>query len=257
VPRFRRLVIETTGLADPTPVLSTILHERVIQYHFRVGNVITTVDAVNAESQLRKFPEVLKQIAVADRIVVTKTDLVDAAHVVALQAHLSRLNPGAVLINANPGNATAAQLLGEDVFTVANKDREVERWFERAPLGASRTLARSSGSAHAQGVESFVLEFDDAVNWTVFGVWLTLLLQSHGDRILRIKGLLDVQGCDTPVVIHGVQHLVHPPSHLQAWPPGRRQSKLVFIVIGIDSVQIRQSFEVFQESLGKHPRVVH
>lgn len=257
VPRFRRLVIETTGLADPTPVLSTILHERVIQYHFRVGNVITTVDAVNAESQLCKFPEVLKQIAVADRIVVTKTDLVDAAHVVVLQAHLSRLNPGAVLINANPGNATAAQLLGEDVFTVANKDREVERWFERAPLGASRTLARSSGSAHAQGVESFVLEFDDAVNWTVFGVWLTLLLQSHGDRILRIKGLLDVQGCDTPVVIHGVQHLVHPPSHLQAWPPGRRQSKLVFIVIGIDSVQIRQSFEVFQESLGKHPRVVH
>ena len=257
VPRFRRLVIETTGLADPTPVLSTILHERVIQYHFRVGNVITTVDAVNAESQLRKFPEVLKQIAVADRIVVTKTDLVDAAHVVVLQAHLSRLNPGAVLINANPGNATAAQLLGEDVFTVANKDREVERWFERAPLGASRTLARSSGSAHAQGVESFVLEFDDAVNWIVFGVWLTLLLQSHGDRILRIKGLLDVQGCDTPVVIHGVQHLVHPASHLQAWPPGRRQSKLVFIVIGIDSVQIRQSFEVFQESLGKHPRVVH
>ncbi len=257
VPRFRRLVIETTGLADPTPVLSTIMHERVIQYHFRVGNVITTVDAVNAESQLRKFPEALKQIAVADRIVLTKVDLVDAAHLVVLQAHLSRLNPGAVLVNAKPGNATAAHLLGDDVFTVANKGREVERWFERAPLGASRTLARSSGSAHALGVASFVLEFEDAVNWTVFGVWLTLLLQSHGDRILRIKGLLDVQGCDTPVVIHGVQHLVHPPSHLQAWPPGRRQSKLVFIVIGIDSVQIRQSFEVFQESLGKHPRVVH
>ena len=249
VPPFRRMVIESTGLADPVPVLSTIMYERVIQSHFRVGNVITTVDAVNAERQFETFAEIFKQIAVADRIVITKSDLVDTAHLEGLQDHLSRLNPGAVMLHAHHGEISARELLGQDVFDPQTKAAEVIRWLKPGPLGAHRTLVRATSRQHAMQVRSFVLDFDRQLNWTVFGVWLSLLLQAHGDRILRVKGLLNVYGSETPVVVHGVQHLVHPPSHLPGWPAGPRHSRLVFITRDLEEALIRHSFDVFQRTL--------
>jgi G3E family GTPase len=254
VPAFSRMVIETTGLADPTPVLSTIMHDRVIKHHFRVGNVITTVDAVNAGEQLVHYPAALKQIAVADRIVITKTDLADAAHVQALQARLSQINPGAVVLQSAGEPPSAQHLLGEDVFDLDSKAAEVARWLEVAPLGLHRSLARPlTNNRHTNGIFSFVLDIDRKVDWTVFGVWLTLLLNTHGDRVLRVKGLLDVAGSDTPVVVHGVQHLIHPPSHLPSWPEGLRRSRLVFILRDLEPSAIERSFVVFQQALANRP----
>jgi G3E family GTPase len=249
IPSFHRMVIETTGLADPVPVLSTIMHERVIQYHFRVGNVITTVDAVNAANQFDTFPEAFKQIAVADRIVITKTDLVNTTQLQVLHDQLKRWNPGALILDAHQGEASAQHLLGHDIFDPKTKAAEVARWLAPGPLGAHKTLARPSASEHAARIRSFVVTFERQMNWTVFGVWLSLLLQAHGDRILRVKGLLNVQGSETPVVVHGVQHLVHPPSHLAGWPTDGRQSQLVFITLEIEEAQIRHSLEVFQHVL--------
>lgn len=253
IPAFKRLVIETSGLADPTPVLATLMHERVIRHQYRVGNVITTVDAVNAASQLAQFPQAIKQIAVADRMVMTKTDLVDVAHVRALQARLSRINGAPTVLQSLHRPPSAQQLLGEDVFDIKTKSAEVARWLQSAPLGPHRTLAGAGSGSHVDNICSLVLALDQQLDWHVFGVWLTLLLHAHGDRVLRVKGLLDVLGCDTPVVIHGVQHLVHPPVHLSGWPDGPRRSQLVFIARGMDQATIQNSFAVFQQALARRP----
>ncbi len=253
IPAFQRMVIETTGLADPTPVLSTLLHDRVIRHHFRVGNVVTTVDAVHASSQLARFPEAWKQVAVADRIVITKTDLVDPASLQALQAQLGSLHAVPQMCSTLASLPCADALLGQDVFDPANKSAEVARWLAPAPLGSQRSLARP----HMGGLTSFVLDIQEQVDWNVFGVWLSLLLQAHGDRVLRVKGLLDVAGSDTPVVVHGVQHLVHPPSHLSAWPAGPRRSQLVFITLGLAPGLVENSFKVFQQTLARRPGVPH
>ncbi|QHE76184.1 CobW family GTP-binding protein [Hydrogenophaga sp. PBL-H3] len=243
VPAFTRMVIETTGLADPTPVLSTLMHERVIRHHFRVGTVITTVDAVNAATTLQRFPEALKQIAVADRIVVTKTDLAAPEAVQALRARLAGMNGLALLLESAGAPPAAAWLLGEEGGAGPS-----HRAPERAPLGTHRSLVREAG-AHASGVASFSLDLDGPMDWTVFGVWLSLLLHAHGDRVLRVKGLLDVAGTERPVVVHGVQHLIHPPTHLAAWPAGERRSRLVFITQGLAPDLIRRSLSAFLAAL--------
>lgn len=248
VPPFTRMVIETTGLADPTPVLSTLMHERVIRHHFSVGTVITTVDAVNAAATLARFPEALKQIAVADRIVITKTDLVAPEAVQALRTSLAGINALAMVMESAGAPPAAALLLGGEGGAGL-----VDAAPERPPLGAHRSLVRDAGP-HASGVASFTLDLDHQVDWTVFGVWLSLLLHTHGDRVLRVKGLLDVAGTDRPVVVHGVQHLIHPPTHLAAWPAGERRSKLVFITQGIAPDSIRRSLAAFLAALS--PRLV-
>ena len=243
VPAFRRLVIETTGLADPTPVLSTLMHERVIRHHFRVGGVITTVDAVNAAATLARFPEATKQVAVADRLIVTKTDLVAPEAVQTLRAQLAQLNALAVVHESDGQPLAAGQLLGDE--GTATHPHQVP---ERGPLGVHRSLVQPPAGAPG-GVASFTLDLDTQVDWTVFGVWLSLLLHTHGQRVLRVKGLLDVQGAERPVVVHGVQHLIHPPEHLAAWPPGERRSRLVFITQGLAPDLIRRSLTAFLQAL--------
>jgi G3E family GTPase len=225
VPAFRRLVVESSGLADPFPILSTVQADPVLRHHFRLGNVVTTVDAVNGIGR----PESIKQVAVADRLVLTKTDL--APDSTALTKRLRRINPDAPLWYAAEQTIGAAELFDDTV---------------RSPLRAIPvTPARPHGS-----VRAFALAFDGALDWTMFGVWLTMLLNRHGAKVLRVKGILNVAGSATPVVVHGVQHLVHPPVHMTAWPDADRQSHLVFIVDGLDPTAIERSLRAF---LGNAP----
>ena len=222
VPAFRRLVVESSGLADPFPILSTVQADPVLRHHFRLGGVVTTVDAVNGIGR----PESVKQVAVADRLVLTKTDLVDDS--AALVATLRRINPDAPLWTAAEQPA-AASLFDDGV---------------RSPLRAvSTTPDRPHGA-----VQAFSLAFDGALDWTMFGVWLTMLLNRHGEKVLRVKGILNVAGSAAPAAVHGVQHLVHPPIHMAGWPDQDRRSRLVFIVDGLDRTAIERSLRAFLAS---------
>jgi G3E family GTPase len=241
VPWFKRLVVESTGLADPFPILSTVQADPVLRHHFRLGNVITTVDAVNGAAHLARHPESVKQVAIADRLVLSKTDLADDPTTVAVLAEVRRLNPSAPLWrSADVIDADA--LLSHDVFALATKSEQVERWFaQELALGQHHhDVNRHDASVHA-----FALVFEEALDWTMFGVWLSMLLNRHGPAVLRVKGILNVAGSETPVAVHGVQHLVHPPVHLAAWPDADRRSRLVFIVDGLARADIERSFRAF------------
>ncbi len=241
VPSFRRLVVETTGLADPTPALSTITADPVLRHHFRIAGVIATVDAVNGLDQLRHQPESVKQVAVADRLVLTKTDLCDADAVAALVAALRTLNPDAPLMRAADGVFDLAGLLGERplVGKVTSGMRCIE------VDGGADALATEPHRTGVGDAASFSLVVEQPLDWTAFGLWLTLLLNRHGDRVLRVKGLLNLVGNDAPVAIHGVQRLVQAPDHLPAWPDADQRSRLVFITRGLDPALIARSMRAF------------
>jgi G3E family GTPase len=245
IPAFVRLVIETTGLADPVPVLSTVMYDRVLQHHFRVGNVVTTVDAVNGAANLGQFPECQKQVAVADRLVITKLDIADAAQTPALYAQLAQVNPSAPCLALDVAQLDARHLLGADAFDRASKSDEVAQWLQatrqRNYLSLGSTGAQGGSANVHRDIVAFALDLPEAVDWTVFSVWLSLLLHAHGPQILRVKGLLNVEGADRPVVLHGVQQLVHPPSHLERWPTDDHASRLVFIVRGLEPQRIQES----------------
>ena len=248
VPPFRRLVIETSGLADPAPIMYTIMSEPVIRHHFRLGNVVTTVDAVNGASQLERFPETRKQAAIADRLVLTKTDLAGTGEALALEAALGRINPAVPISRAAEGNLDPDDLLAGDLYEAEAKLEEVRRWMQGPGAGTHDHAGHEAGSGlsrHGDDIRSFCLTFDAPMDWSAFGIWLTMLLHAHGENVLRVKGILNVLDRDTPVVVHGVQHLIHPPVHLDAWPDGDRRSRLVFITHSLSRERIEASLAAF------------
>ena len=241
VPMFRRVVIESTGLADPFPVLTTLHADPVLKHHFRMAGVVTTVDAVNGARQLAMHPESVKQVAVADRIVLTKTDLAAAPTVASVVRRVRAINPDCVVLDAHASGGADAALLSDDA-TVAfgRRDPTIQAW-----LAEEMQAAATGASRHAYDIHAFALVFDQPLEWTAFGIWLTMLLNRHGNEVLRVKGILDVAGADAPVAVHGVQHLVHPPVHMRAWPDGERRSRIVFIVKGLERGAIERSLAAF------------
>jgi G3E family GTPase len=247
VPRFTRLAIETTGLADPAPIVSTLMAEPVLRHHVRLGSIVTTVDAVNGFLHLRDNPESVKQVAVADRLVVTKTDLADPRAVAELETALRRLNPTAPILDARTSPWDPEALMAGDVYDPASKRAEVALWLREA---ASRHVVDPAHhghdpNRHGADIRAFSLTFDQPLDWTAFGLWLTMLLHAHGQSVLRVKGILNVAGLPAPVVIHGVQHVVHPPAHLERWPDAERRSRIVFIVRGLEPALLERSFAAF------------
>jgi G3E family GTPase len=221
VPPFRRVVVETTGLADPAPILATLLSEPLVRHQYEPELVIATVDAQHG----LRHEESVRQAAAADRIVVTKTDLASAGEV---ERELSALNPTAELLEVVLGDVAPERLFAR----VEHDPRDVR--VEEAPHGHD-------------GVAALCLFLDEPLDWTAFGVWLTMLLQARGRDVLRVKGLLDVGG-PGPVVLNGVQHVVHPPIHLDAWPDDDRRSRLVFVGRGLDEGAIRASLAAFNRA---------
>ena len=243
IPWFDRIVIETTGLADPGPILYTLLSEPVIRHHFQPGNVITSVDVVNAELHLSRNAEGIKQVAAADRLVLTKSDLAAPGQTDIVRNELARLNPSARLWDAAQEAVDADFLLDAMPSAPAPSPARYRPWNEGA--GAGWADATRGPRPHTESVSSMSLTVDRPMDWTAFGIWLSLLLNRHGDDVLRVKGILCVEGSDTPVFINGVQHIVHPPRHLERWPTPDHRSRIVFITRGIDHRQLRRSLEAF------------
>ena len=343
VPRYDRVVIESSGLADPAPVVHTLTADPVLRCHYRPGAVVTVVDAVHGSTQLDRYPESVKQVALADRMVLTKTDLAGPEESALLRGRLQAMNPAAPIhlaadpARAGPGTsadagtgaagggagdggagdggagdgpeftADALALLVEDVHRPDSRQAEAERWLGPAPgreagppaahrpdtaIGRPEAIAGSEagrqsvdsgaggslgpgekGAAeshhHTGDVTSFRLETDEPIDWTVFGIWFGMLLHRHGENILRVKGIVDVPGLEGPVLLNAVQHTVHPPAHLPAWPrtwtwedggasggpggaPGRG-SRIVFIVRGLDRDRIEHSLAAFRDALAAEP----
>jgi G3E family GTPase len=165
----------------------------------------------------------------------------------ALLACLQQINPMATMVR-NEGALDANVLLGEDIFQSHTKSQEVMRWMQAANNKQFFAVRRPDAHGSQGDTRAFAVKLDAAVDWTVFGVWLSLLLHTHGDRVLRVKGLLNVAGSDTPVVIHGVQQMVYPPSHLEQWPDADRQSQLVFIVRALEPAVVERSLQSFLQN---------
>jgi G3E family GTPase len=224
IPPFRRVVIETTGLADPAPIVHTLLSEPVVKHHYRLEGVVATVDAVHGLRQR----ESVKQAVAADTLVVTKTDLAEFG---GLAGDLARLNPTARILEVAFGDVDPAQLFG-------GRERDL------------RDLVLDEGPHDHDGVVALCLVLDEPLDWTAFGIWLTMLLQARGEDVLRVKGLLDVGG-PGPLLLDGVQHAVHPPVHLDAWPDEDRRSRIVFIGRGIEKCTLEDSLAAFNKALAQ------
>ncbi|AVR90058.1 CobW family GTP-binding protein [Thauera aromatica] len=220
---LRRVLIETTGLADPAPLIHTLMAEPFLAERYRIDGVVAAVDATRALAQLAEHNEAVRQVAMADRLLLTKCDLADAAARAAVATRLALLNPGARQVEVCGGVVAAAELFDCGLYDAAGKAPDVTAWLGEAALGRT--------PRHDAGVGSFVLRYDAPLPWYEFSDALALLLQVHGGRILRVKGVLDVAGDPLPRVLQCVQHSVYPATSLAAWPPGeKRHSRLVFIV---------------------------
>ncbi|GGK78901.1 GTP-binding protein [Rufibacter glacialis] len=228
-----KVVIETTGLADPAPIVFTVLSHPVLQHHFHIQNVIVTVDAVNGLFHLRRQPESVKQALVADKFIITKTDLAPGEEVKQLLRELQVINPSAGRHTAVHGVIDAA-LLFSPAVTIR------QRAADPAPVFQEK-------GTHVQDVNSVSITFREPLDWTAFGLWLSMLLHAKGEDIMRVKGLLDIGGAG-PVILNGVQHIIHPPNHLEAWPSEERVSTLVFIMRSVSPEEILTSLEAFQKA---------
>lgn len=236
LPPFDRVAIETTGLAELGPIIFTIMADPVLRHHFRLGNIVTTVDAVNGPRQLARNAESAKQVSMADRLVVTKTDLTSRDAVEALRAELQRYNPAAPIFDsAQP--ISPDDLVTRDVHDASGRLEAARRW---GGLAGGPVATR-----HASDIATCCLTFDEPTDWTAFGIWLSMLLHRYGKRVLRVKGILQVAGVPTPVIVQGVQHLVHPPMHLECWPTADHRTRLVFIVQGLDGRRLERSLAAF------------
>jgi G3E family GTPase len=243
IPPFSRVAIETTGLADPAPILHTIMGEARLQTLYRLDRVVTTVDAVNALDQFEVHYEAAKQAALADRLVLTKTDLVSDEGRAAVLARLQALNPFAPVLIVVQGQVTPETLFGADP---PGPELRRDRLAAASSLGHGHAHDHNEGGAdhlaHHHGISTTSLVRDEPVPWPRLRAWLTALASLKGPDLLRVKGIINVAGRAGPVVIQGVQHVFHPPVELTAWPDEDRRTRLVFITRHIKAEALAQSF---------------
>jgi G3E family GTPase len=225
VPHFARVVIETSGLADPAPILQTFSTDRALGGEFHIDVVLAVVDAVNGETALDDAAEARKQVILADRLIVSKTDLATRAITECLTRRLQQLNPRAAI-----DIAVAGALDPNRIIAPATGER-------------SGFIAEAE---HGDGIASFVIEREQPIEWPAFSRAMETLIALRGPDLLRVKGLLNVTGCRGPVVVQYVQHLAHPPVELETWPDENRKSRVVFITRGIMEREVRNLFAAVQ-----------
>ncbi|MDB5966082.1 MAG: ATP-binding protein [Polaromonas sp.] len=265
-----RVIIETTGLADPAPILHTLMSDAFVTAHFRLDQVVTTLDAAHAMATLDQHPEAVKQAAVADRLLLTKTDLVDSAALGALRGRIAALNPAAPLVEVTNGEVGVDGFFGEAGFDPAGKTPDVQDWLrieayeasahDRHPHHHGDEVHQAHGhrhdspadaavdrSRHNDHIRAYSVLRDQPISWAGCSAWLEMISRMRGDDLLRVKGIVNViEHPDKPVVIHGVQHVFHPTVFLDRWPGEDRRTRLVFITRDIDREDIDATLQVFE-----------
>jgi G3E family GTPase len=243
---FDRVFIETTGLADPVPIIHALISDVMLAAHYRLDGVVTLVDAVNGSSTLAHMTEAVKQVAVADRLVITKTDLASAEGVTALQAQLRAVNPQARQLEAVHGALDPTELSGLSFQRARVDDAALARWLGPVDTpvssGAADRRAQLPESAHSTGITTFCVWFDVPFSWQSFTAIVQVLTSLRGPDLLRVKGLVHLREEAGPVIVQGAQHLFHEPVTLEAWPGDDRRSRIVFITRGLERDTVESLF---------------
>jgi G3E family GTPase len=267
--KLKRVIVETTGLADPVPVLQSIMGHPALVQAYRLDGVITLVDAVNGEATLDNHAEAVKQVAVADRIVVSKGDI--ASHssptpsgetlgVGVLMDRLKQINPTARILDAGRGEATPPNLFDSGLWDPATKTADVRRWLGEASDHDHHDHHHHHHHGHEHDhahhhhddrVRSFSLVYDKPIPYAAVDTFLELLRSVHGEQLLRMKGVIEIaEQPDRPLVVHGVQKLLHPPARLPAWPEGQRGTRLVIIGFDLAEDHVRRLFAAITNQPG-------
>ena len=263
---FDRIVIETTGLADPAPVLHALMRDDLLLQRVKLEGVITVVDGFNGMATLDAHAEAVKQVAVADRIVLTKLDLLEGKEgedmLFAIIARLRKLNPSARLLTTHRGEATAERLFNTGLYDAAKKSMDVQAWLSIE--GVERAEKSAHGRQHAHGhhdhhhdvsrhdahIRSFAFRDSRPISPQGLELFLELLTSYHGPNMLRMKGIiLTSDDPSRPLAVHGVQHVLHPPVRLAGWPDGKPETRLVFIVKDIEKAAIEGLFKAFTDQI--------
>jgi G3E family GTPase len=258
IPFFTRVAIETTGLADPAPILHTLMTEPIVAARYMLDGVVTTVDAVNGSGTLDRQPEAVKQAAVADRLLLTKTDLAEPAARRAIEARLAALNPSAPIIAVAQGAVDPARLFNLGFFDPATKGVDVQRWLRDEAFAAGHQHehgdAHLDPNRHDDRIRAFCITRERPISWGVLSGWLDGLAEMRGDDLLRFKAIVALSDRpDQPVVLHGVQHLFHPPVLLPQWPSDDRRSRMVFITRDLPQEVIEATLTAFEKAVAKPP----
>ena len=246
LPAFSRVVIETTGIADPAPILQTLATNALLAPLFHVRAVVTTVDAVNGLDQLGSFGEAVQQAALADIIILTKTDMAQPDAVGPLKQSLRKINPSASILDVVDGAISAQQLFEHAPADPKTTPEKIESWlaleqFDSHDHAGPDHNHHNDVNRHGDDIRAFSVVVDEAITWSNLESWLASLLSLRGKDLLRIKGILNVTGQPGPVVVHAVQHLLHPISRLRRWPSEDHRSKIVFITRNIPLEALRNS----------------
>lgn len=266
---FDRVVVETTGLADPTPIAQTLDGDLMLRRQVRLANIITTIDAIFGAEQLGTHEESLRQAAIADRLVLTKTDIATPEQTALAWKKIHQINPMAMVLDSNSTESLWPLLFDIDPFNPETKSSEVQSWLTRLPgIKTADSIHKEHEHSHGEGhhhddeegnvhhyheghhhgdndIQTFSIRTEKPLNWTAFAIWLSALVHRHGTKILRIKGLLNVPGALGPVVLNTVQSHITPPMHLDEWPDDDHSSRIVFIVQGISPKMMQTSLEHF------------
>ncbi len=254
LPPYERVIIETTGIADPAPILDTLLSDRWIAARHKLDGVLTTVDAVLGAGQLDDHFEALRQVAVADRLLLTKTDQATGAGIAALRARLSELNPAAPLLEVVNGGIDPSRVTGLGLFSCAGKHPDVGRWLAHQrykPTALSRLGGKpraAEPATHDGRIRAFSLSFDEPLDWVGVTSALDMLQAFKSQNLLRMKAIVNVKGKAQPVVLHGVQHLFYPPVELTAWPDDDRRSRFVFITADLEEAFVAKLLMDFTQA---------
>lgn len=247
-----RLVIETTGLADPVPIVHTLMVSHELQQFYKLDGVVTLVDAANGEHTLDTQIESVRQVALAERIILSKTDLTDSKTKESLIKRLKAINPPVSIIPSNHGNVSASMLFDLGTYNVYDKSQDVKDWLAAEQYEDDDKHDHENHShhhhdvnRHGDNIEAFALTSDQPVSEVTFEFFITMLMAMLGPDVLRVKGIINISGESRPAVIHGVQHIFHPVQWLDSWPDDDRQTKLVFIMRNNQREQVETIFESF------------
>jgi G3E family GTPase len=261
VPEFQRCIVETTGLADPAPIIHALMVDKLVTAHFRFDGLVTAVDGAFGLGQISDHIEAKKQIAMADRIIVTKTDLSIPDALQNFESEIDTLNPAAPIVRADKGKADPQHFLNAGLFDQDSKTPDVIKWlneeaYDQSRVGAAHDHEHDEShnvNRHDEHIQSFAVTLDQPVTWAGYAAWVAQMKTFEGDKLLRIKGLFNVVGQKRPVVVHGVQHLFSPPESLPAWPDLDRNSRLVFITRDLPRDQIEQTLATLHAEEGTMP----